>query len=126
MGKNYGYSLALDASGCDTSRFTRQGVEEYLKDLCEVLDIKREDLYFWDYHDDPEGKAAAPPHMKGTSAVQFISKSTVVVHTLDDLKAAFVDIFTCGGLSVSDVRRVTENHFRCKTNVACFAHRRVG
>ncbi|MDP7601621.1 MAG: S-adenosylmethionine decarboxylase, partial [Rhodospirillales bacterium] len=31
----------------------------------------------------------------GTSAVQFILTSTIVIHTLDQLKAIYINIFSC-------------------------------
>jgi len=53
-------------------------------------------LVWWDYGGDEQSKAEAPPHLKGVSMVQFIETSTIVIHTLDDLKAVYLDLFSCG------------------------------
>ena len=49
---------------------------------------------FWDY-DTQEEFDAAPPHLKGISAVQFILTSNITIHTLNDLKAVYLNIFSC-------------------------------
>lgn len=107
----YGKELIIDLHDCDVSRFNREDIALYIEILCEKIDMQREDLYFWDYEDDLEGKAIAPPHLKGTSCVQFISTSTVVVHTLDDLKKVFINIFSCKDFDSSVLRRVTMKFF---------------
>jgi len=91
----YGCSTILDAYDCDSALFTRENIEAFLVSLCAAIDMEREDLHWWDYDDDPEGYAAAPPHLRGISAVQFIKTSSIVVHTLDDLGVLFIDLFSC-------------------------------
>lgn len=91
----YGYSTILDAYDCDSAKFTRKNIEAFLVSLCEAIDMEREDLHWWDYDDDPKGYAAAPLHLRGISAVQFIKTSSIVVHTLDDIGVLFIDLFSC-------------------------------
>ena len=91
----YGYSLSLDIHGCDPRRFTRKGIKRFLNHLCLEIDMKREKLVFWDYKWHPRARQKAPPHLKGTSLVQFISTSSIVIHTLDDMKRMYVDLFSC-------------------------------
>jgi S-adenosylmethionine/arginine decarboxylase-like enzyme len=93
--KPYGYELIVDLENADVSKFNRNDIEDFLVDLCEIIDMKRANLHWWDYDGEPEEKAKAPAHLKGTSAVQFITTSTIVIHTLDDLKKVFIDIFSC-------------------------------
>jgi S-adenosylmethionine/arginine decarboxylase-like enzyme len=52
-------------------------------------------LCFWDYKGEPEEYAQAPAHLKGTSAIQFISTSNITIHTLDEMKRVYLNIFTC-------------------------------
>ncbi|MCH8326659.1 MAG: S-adenosylmethionine decarboxylase, partial [Bacteroidetes bacterium] len=40
-------------------------------------------------------KKNAPPHLKGTSAVQFIMTSSLIIHALDDLKTLYMNVFSC-------------------------------
>ncbi len=108
----YGYSSILDVVECDPSTFTRASIEEFLVTLCKAIDMEREDLHFWDYKGDPEGYAAAPAHLRGTSAVQFIKTSSIVIHTLDDLKVVFIDLFSCKRYEPYTVNAVVESHFK--------------
>lgn len=111
MSKIYGYSSVLDVVACDPATFTRQCIEQFLIALCEAIDMEREDLHFWDYEDDPEGYAAAPAHLRGTSAVQFIKTSSIVIHTLDDLGVVFIDLFSCKRYKPHVVNEVVEDYF---------------
>jgi len=92
---DYGSELVLDIHGGNPETFTRDSIREYLKELCKRIDMEAEDLHFWDYEDDPEGYAEAPIHLKGISAVQFIKTSTIVLHTLTEMKRVYVNIFSC-------------------------------
>ena len=91
----YGYELILDLYGCDPGRFNRKDIEEFMGKLCELIDMEKEDLHFWDYEGEPEEYEKAPPHLKGTSAVQFIKTSTIVIHTLEILKRVYINVFSC-------------------------------
>lgn len=111
MSKTYGYSSALDVVDCNPETFTRERIERFLVALCEAIDMEREDLHFWDYEGDPEGYAAAPAHLRGVSAVQFIKTSSIVIHTLDDLRVVFIDLFSCKPYLERVVRAVVTSHF---------------
>ena len=91
----YGYELVLDLRSCTVLPCNRATMRRYFRELCLLIDMKRANLYFWDYHDDPAGYKHAAPHLKGTSAVQFIQTSNITVHTLDDLRKVFINIFSC-------------------------------
>ena len=91
--EKYGIELILDMHGCDSSTFTRESIGRYFERLCELIDMKREALYFWDDIDVPEEERQTLPHTQGTSAVQFILTSSIVIHTLDQLGAVYVNIF---------------------------------
>ena len=106
----YGYTMSLDLKDCNPSTFTRQNIIDFLKELCKQINMQCEDLHFWDYVD-PEEKAEAPPHLKGTSAVQFIKTSSIVIHTLDDLKAIYLDVFSCKSFSQDVVVKIATQFF---------------
>lgn len=91
----YGYEVAIDLQGCDVSKFTRTSIEAYLGQLCRKIDMKREDLHFWDDVGVPKEEQQTSPQTKGTSAVQFILTSTVVIHALDLKAEVYVNIFSC-------------------------------
>ena len=93
--EKYGIELILDLHGCDSSTFTRESIGRYFERLCELIDMKREALYFWDDIGVPEEERQTLPHTQGTSAVQFILTSSIIIHTLDQLGAVYVNIFSC-------------------------------
>ena len=91
----YGIELILDMHGCDISKFTRASITEYFERLCELIDMQREDLHFWDDVAVLEEDKQTSPHTQGTSAVQFILTSSIVIHTLDQLRAVYINMFSC-------------------------------
>ena len=107
----YGVELILDLHGCDTRRFTRNSIREYFRDLCVLIDMEQCDLHFWDDVGVSPEDRQTDPRTKGTSAVQFILTSTVVVHTLDLLQAAYVNIFSCKSFDSNAAARFTANWF---------------
>lgn len=112
--KNYGKELIMDLHDCDVSKFNRVDIEDYIMQLCGLINMERGDLYWWDYEDDSEGYRNAPPHLKGMSVVQFIMTSTIVIHTLDDLKKVYINIFSCKDFNENDVEHFTGIFFQGK------------
>lgn len=107
----YGSELILDLHECDPSRFTRAELERYCTELCELIDMERCNLYFWDDVGVPEEERQTNPKTKGTSAVQFILTSTIVIHTLDLMKAAYVNIFSCKDFDTDEAAEFTAKWF---------------
>ena len=91
----YGIELILDMHGCDASKFTRESISAYFERLCVLIDMQRADLHFWDDIGVPEEDKQTLPHTQGTSAVQFILTSSIVIHTLDQLRAVYINMFSC-------------------------------
>lgn len=106
----YGHEVILDVVDADPTFFTRAHIRRYLIELCGHLGLEREDLHFWDYAN-PEEKARAPAHLKGTTAVQFVTTSSIVIHTLDDARQVLVNVFGCGDIDPDVVQVVTLWHF---------------
>jgi S-adenosylmethionine/arginine decarboxylase-like enzyme len=112
--KPYGKELILDLHDCNPSTFTRDSLEKYFKALCTLINMQRCDLHFWDYEGEPEEYDKAPKHLKGVSAIQFITTSNIIIHTLDDLKKVFINIFTCKDFVVKDAIFISEKWFKGK------------
>ncbi|MBI08145.1 MAG: S-adenosylmethionine decarboxylase [Rhodospirillaceae bacterium] len=91
----YGVELILDLHGCDPSTFNRESISAYFERLCVLIDMKREALHFWDDIGVAEEDKQTSPHTQGTSAVQFILTSSIVIHTLDQLRAVYINMFSC-------------------------------
>ena len=107
----YGKELILDLHACDVARFTRKAIERYCGELCELIDMERCDLHFWDDVGVPEDEHQTHPKTKGTSAVQFILTSTIAIHTLDLMKAAYVNIFSCKEFDTDEAAEFTAKWF---------------
>ena len=107
----YGQELILDLHGCDIARFTREAIEKYFVELCHLINMERCDLHFWDDVDVLKEEQQTHPKTKGTSAVQFILTSTIVIHTLDLMKSAYVNIFSCKEFDTDEAAKFTANWF---------------
>ena len=107
----YGKELILDLHSCNPSKFNREDIESFFIQLCKLINMKREDLHFWDYYGHPADKARAPAHLKGTTAIQFISTSNITLHTLDDLKTLYLNVFSCKDFHPQIVERYTSDFF---------------
>lgn len=110
--KPYGYELILDLHGCDVSTFNRKSLKFFFKSLCEEIKMTRCKLHFWDDVGVPVEEQQTSPHTKGTSAVQFILTSTIVIHTLDLLGAAYINIFSCKEFDKDKAEQLTKEWFK--------------
>lgn len=111
---NYGEELILDLHSCDESLFTRGNIKQFFAELCDLIDMERCDLHFWDDVGVPDAEKQTNPKTKGTSAVQFIITSTIVIHTLDVLKVVYVNIFSCKGFDTDEAAQFTAKWFGSK------------
>lgn len=94
-GKNYGKELIIDLHDCNPAMFKRVILKKFFQELCELIDMERSKLTWWDDHKVPLAKRQTEPHLKGTSAVQFIMTSSITVHALDLLGQVYINIFSC-------------------------------
>ncbi|GAI74020.1 unnamed protein product [marine sediment metagenome] len=100
--------------GCDVGRFTRKSIEEYFVAVCNAIGMEREDLHFWDYDGVPAEEVSNEAHLSGTSAIQFITTSNIVIHTLDLLGAVYVNIFSCKSFDKKVAEKLTKEFFGAK------------
>lgn len=106
--------LVLDLGDCDIARFNRGNIKHYLVELCKLIGMKHEDLYWWDYEGDSKGYKQAPDHLKGVSAIQFITTSNITIHTLDVPRKIFLNIFSCKKFDAKLVMQFSSRFFRGK------------
>jgi len=123
MHDKYGIELILDLHGCDASRFTRKSISQYFEELCILIDMQREELHFWDDIGVPDEKKQTSPHTQGTSAVQFILTSSIVIHTLDQLEAVYINIFSCKFYDPKVAEKFSVEWFSAKDHSARFIDR---
>ena len=90
----YGKELILDLHGCNVEKFTKYYINKFFKALCKEIDMVAETVTFWGYATQEE-LDAAPDHLAGLSAVQFIKTSNITIHALNKLKVVYLNIFSC-------------------------------
>lgn len=115
----YGYELILDMFECNTALFNRKDIDLFFTDLCELIDMTRCEVHFWDDEGLPEEERQTSPHTKGTSAVCFILTSSIVIHTLDILKSVYINVFSCKKFDPNIVAEFASKRFEAtsfKTN----------
>lgn len=111
----FGPELILDLHGCDNSKFNRKDLTHFFVELCDLIDMERCDLHFWDYIGEEAEYDKAADHLKGTSAIQFILTSNITIHTLDVLKDVYLNIFSCKDFDEDETVRFCVDYFKADT-----------
>ena len=114
MVKNYGKEFIMDLHECDPKTFTRKSIEHYFEEVCKLIDMKRIKLVWWDDFRVPKELRQTEPHLKGISAIQFISTSNITIHTLDLLGNVYLNIFSCKHFHTYRLMKFTEEYFKGK------------
>lgn len=108
----YGKELILDMHNVkNTKLFTRRNIKKFMIELCNLIDMKREDLHFWDELYTPKKDRFTEEHLIGTSAIQFITTSNITIHTLDVMKRVYLNIFTCKDFDPEVARDFCRKYF---------------
>lgn len=110
--ENYGKELIIDLHKCDSLNFNRVSIKKYFSQLCILIDMQRSKLTWWDDYNVPIEEQQTEPHLKGTSAVQFILTSSIVIHTLDLMGAVYINVFSCKDFDSQVVMEFTKNWFK--------------
>ncbi len=110
----YGKELILDLHNCDASTFNRKSIRRFFTELCDLIDMEQCRLCWWDDHGVPPEEQEHEPHLKGTSAIQFIKTSNIVIHTLDILENVYLNIFSCKEFDAEMAEKFTEKWFKGK------------
>lgn len=119
----YGQELILDLHGCNPATFTRDHLDRFFTELCDLIDMEKCEVHFWDDVGVSEDEQQTSPHTKGTSAVCFILTSTIVIHTLDLLEAVYVNIFSCKAFDPDAAADFTKKWFEAETIERSFINR---
>jgi len=121
--KTYGYELLLDIHDCDNKTFNRKSIDDYFTKLCEVIEMERCEVHFWDDVGVAPDEQQTEPHAVGTSAVCFILTSTIVIHTLDMLEKVFVNVFSCKDFDPDVASKFTADWFKGNVKSSTFVNR---
>ena len=121
--QSYGVELVLDLHECDPTTFTRDSLDHFFTQLCDLIEMEKCVVHFWDDVGVPEEEQQTEPHTKGTSAVCFILTSSIVVHTLDLLGAVYVNIFSCKSFDPDTAADFAAGWFKGRTVKRAFLER---
>lgn len=113
----------MDVHQCDVATFNRNSLDQFFSKLCDLIDMEKCAVHFWDDVGVPEEEQQTSPQTKGTSAVCFILTSTIVVHTLDLLGAVYVNIFSCKEFDPAAAERFTREWFGGEVAKSTFIER---
>ena len=119
----FGKELIIDLYDCDVEKFNRSSIKQWLDELCKLIDMKQEDLYFWDYkwfwfwriiYFWKGLKLPTEKHLLGTSAIQFITTSNITIHTLDLVGECYINIFSCKDFDIKEAASFSRRWFEAK------------
>ena len=119
----YGFELVLDLHNANPATFNRESIEQFFEELCQLIDMEKCDVHFWDDVGVASDEQQTLPHTKGTSAVCFILTSSIVIHTLDILRTVYVNIFSCKSFDPKDAERFTCGWFSAKVAKSTWVER---
>ncbi len=108
----YGSELILDLHDCDVSKFTRASLDQLFKQLCSAIDMQQCERHFWDDVGVPEEEKQTDPKTKGTSAIQFILTSNITIHTLQELRCVYFNLFSCKAFDHELTSDMVAEHFK--------------
>lgn len=111
---SYGKEVIIDLHNCDPSTFNRKSIKQYFAELCNLIEMERSKLSWWDDHGVPIEEQQTEPHLKGTTAIQFITTSNIVIHTLDLLGSVYINIFSCKDFDSDITLKFTAKWFKGK------------
>ena len=119
----YGVHLTLDLHSCNPEKFNRKDIEEFFKQLCEKIKMIRADLHWWDDVGVPKEEQQIEAHTMGSSAVQFILTSSIVIHSLSYLRSSYIDIFSCKPFNAKQAENFAKKWFESSTVISHFITR---
>lgn len=108
----YGKELILDLHNCDPVTFTRKSIRNYFRRLCDLIDMERCKLSWWDDYGLAPEECQTEPHLKGISAIQFILTSNITIHTLDLLGSTYINIFSCKDFDADAAMKFSADWFK--------------
>jgi len=108
MSNCFGYHAMLDCANCDVSRFTKENITNFTKDLVKQIGMTA--------YGEPiiEHFANHNPDVGGFTMVQLIETSDITAHFVDANGSAFFDCFSCKVFPVNVFRNVVEMYFAPK------------
>lgn len=112
----YGPELILDLHDCDTTTFNRKSLRAFGRAICKEIGMTPHMFRSEPWDDDgvPEDECQTKSETKGYSAIQFLMESSILIHTLELTRSAYINIFSCKPFDRVKAKRFTKNWFGAK------------
>lgn len=114
MIKPYGPELILDLFDCDASTFSRRSLRQFARGMCKEIEMTPHKFVSWDDDGVSPEECQTKPETKGYSAIQFLMESSIVIHTLELRREAFINVFSCKQFDRLKAKRFAKKWFRAK------------
>jgi len=101
--ENYGQELILDVHDVPSDFFNRLAIREFAEQLCDEINMRKGPIHQWglnsEEHKAKKGEGAIKAD--GISTCQFLYKSSITIHALDEIQKVFINIFSCEKFDVN-------------------------
>ena len=106
--QKYGMEIIVDIHDCDISNFKRKRLDQFFSELVALSHMQAVGKpKYWK-------ESSYIPHLRGYSGIQFIKTSSILIHTLDILKSAYINFFSCKDFVPEEVILFIEDFFDAK------------
>ena len=101
--RNYGKHVILTASGCNAALLDKDKIADFCRDM-----VKRIDMVPFG---EPFVERFGEDDEVGISAVQLIQTSAITIHTNDEARDMYLDVFSCKDFNAEDVLSAVKDWF---------------
>jgi S-adenosylmethionine/arginine decarboxylase-like enzyme len=108
--KHYGKHVILTAGGCNPALLEKSKIAEFCKDMVVRIDMVP--------FGEPFVERFGGGDEVGISAVQLIQTSAITIHTNDEARDMYLDVFSCKDFDAATVIKTVEDWFSPKSIVS--------
>jgi S-adenosylmethionine/arginine decarboxylase-like enzyme len=101
--KPFGYHLIMDAAGCDPEAITKPRIREFIQTLITKIHM----IAFGPTRIIKFGRGK----IAGLTVMQFIEKSDITIHFLEQTNDAYFDLFSCKSFDPAVAIKLFKHYF---------------
>ena len=101
--RHYGKHAIVDSSGCNDNLLDKDVIRAWIKELVDRIDMTA--------FGEPIVERFGGGIETGISAVQLIETSAIVIHTNDQARDMYLDVFSCKDFDENDIVAFVEETF---------------
>lgn len=105
--KSYGMELIVDLHDCDLgANVSKKRAEDFIIKVCDMTKMHRHGRPLWWV------QKSKIPFWHGTSVLQFIKTSSIVMHLLPKMHAVYINVFTCKPFDPKEVVKFAKTYWK--------------